>query len=250
MRTLLAILVLVTAAAPARADVVMPAPTNCPRGQVGTTSHGGPRCELEPPKDCPPGWGGVMGGTCMLRPCSGDDDCDKEKGEACVEHAVCLEAFEDEFYDYNEDEQHGENPPRRLLQSPDLLAGPPMQKKRRPTPITRYNATNLCSKEIPCAAPRTCQPEKLCVRSGTRAVAYKGTNVSLARVARKTAAPLTTSAASPTEATSPNVTVPPKRGCSGCASGGPASGAAILASLALVALAIARRRAAAARSAW
>ena len=176
----------------------------------------------------------------MLRPCTKDEDC--TSGEACVDHAVCLEPFEDEYYDYNEDEQHGRSEPLRVLDSPDLLAGPPLPKRRRPTPIVRYDAVNLCSKEIACAAPRTCQTEKLCVRPGTRAVAYKGTNVSPARVARKTATPLTTSGATPTEATSPKVTVPPKRGCSGCATGRGSTGAALVLVLALAGLGIARRR--------
>src|SRR5262249_40884224 len=146
----------------------------------------GPRCELEPPKDCPTGWDGAIGGTCILRPCKTASDC--AEGNECVEHSVCLESYQDEFYDYNEtpdaDEQ-GQLEPRSIVRSPGLIAGPPAMKQRRTTPITRYNAVNLCSADVACAAPRTCQPEKLCVPTGKRAVAYKGTNVSPARVARK-----------------------------------------------------------------
>mgnify|MGYP001047283228 CR=1 FL=1 len=52
----------------AAADVVMPPPTDCKRGEVGVTSHGGPRCEKVAPEDCPAGWRGVLGGSCMLGP--------------------------------------------------------------------------------------------------------------------------------------------------------------------------------------
>jgi MYXO-CTERM domain-containing protein len=242
-RICLAAIAALLLSAPARADVVMPPPTDCPRGQVGVTSHGGPRCEIEAPKDCPNGWDGALGGTCILRPCANDSECGE--GKECVEHAVCLEPFQDEYYDYGEDEreEHGENEPRGLLRSPGLLAGPMAPKKKRPTPITRYNAMNLCAPDIACGAPRTCQPEKLCVPKGTRAVAYKGANISGARVARKTATPITTSAASPTEKTSPNVTRPPGRGCGGCASSAEgAPGAGLFGAAALALLGALRRR--------
>src|SRR5262249_15741459 len=115
-------------AVPASADVVMP-PPKCPRGQVGVTSHGGPRCEIEPPKACPTRWDGALGGTCILTPCTTDADC--SEGLGCVEHSVCLEPEQDEYYDYGEEEeekkQHGEldaPSPLRMLQSPALLAGP------------------------------------------------------------------------------------------------------------------------------
>ena len=182
-----------------------------------TGHHTGAHCEPEAPKDCPIGWAGQVGGNCALHPCTQASDCGE--GNDCVEHAVCLEPFQDEFYDYNEseneDDPHGDN--GRLLRSPYLLAGPVAPRKRRATPITRYNAVNLCSADVLCAAPRTCQTEKLCVPNGKRAMAYKGANTSPARVARKTATPITASSAAPTEATSPKITTPPRRGCSGCA---------------------------------
>src|SRR4051812_14092169 len=90
-------LALAALAAPstAPADVVMPPPTDCPRGEVGVTSHGGARCVKEAPKDCPTGWRGTQGGTCMLAPCETDASC--QAGEACLEHAVCLAPFADDF---------------------------------------------------------------------------------------------------------------------------------------------------------
>ena len=233
---------LVVAAIPAnsRADAIPGAPTNCPRGQVGVSSHSGTGCVPEAPKDCPPGWTGLVGGTCTLTPCAADDRC--QPGEACVEHAVCLEGFQDDTYDYGEDEreEHGEAEPLRLLQSPGLLAGPPLPRKPRPTPIFRYDAVNLCSADVACAAPRTCQTEKICAPKGARAVAYRGTNVSPARVARKTATLLLASDARASEGTAPP---PVKRGCAGCAasSGGAPSGGAWTAIGLAVAL-VARRR--------
>src|SRR5262249_22053507 len=158
----------------------------------------------EAPKDCPAGWRGVLGGKCMLAPCENDAGC--QEGEACVEHAACLSPFPDEFYDYNEEERekHGMLEPIEgsLLRSQGLLAGPPMPKTKRPKPIIRYNAVNVCSREIACAAPATCQKEKLCVPRGKRVLAYRGSNVEPARVQRKTDTPITTSAAEATEASS------------------------------------------------
>jgi MYXO-CTERM domain-containing protein len=235
---------LVVARAPgsARADVVQPAPTNCPRGKVGTTSHGGPECVLDAPKDCPVGWRGALGGTCQLTPCTGADQC--RDGEACVEHSVCLQASVDDSYDYGEEEreEHGQaEPPAddRLLRSPALLAGPPIPRTKRPVPIYRYDATNLCSADVACVAPRTCQTEKLCVPKGARAAAYLGANISPMRVARKTAAPLTASDARPTEATAPP---PMKRGCAGCAAASGDASAAGVGGLAALAAALTVRR--------
>jgi hypothetical protein len=211
----------------ANADVVRPPPTNCPPGEVGVTSHGGPRCMKEAPKDCPTGWNGVLGGNCTLRPCTADDQCGD--GQACVEHSVCLEPVEDPFYDYGEQPEATQDIGKRLF------GGPMAPKKRRDKPIFRYNATNLCATDVACGAPRTCQPEKLCVPRGGRAVAYKGTNIQAARVARKTATPITESKAKPDESSSTVIPPPPKSaspvivepvptekrsGCTGCSAAG------------------------------
>jgi hypothetical protein len=240
-------LALTAIAAPssAPADVVMPPPTDCPIGEVGTTIHGGLGCVKEAPKDCPTGWRGTLGGTCMLAPCDTDSNC--REGEACVEHAVCLAPFPDEFYDYGEEERekHGMLEPvdGSLLRSPGLLAGPPMPKTRRPKSIVRYNATNVCSREVACAAPATCQREKLCVPKGRRALAYRGSNVAPARVARKTDAPFTASAAEATEASADLPTAGlGARGCAACAAGSQAAGGAWIAGAAAIGLALGRRR--------
>lgn len=229
----------------ASADVVMPPPTDCPRGQVGVTSHSGPQCMLKAPTDCPNGWHGQLGGACALRPCQNDASC--QDGEVCVEHAVCLHPFEDGFYDYGEEEkekqEHGlldlPEPQIPMLQSPALLAGPPMPRNPRAKPIIRYDAVNVCSPEVPCAAPNTCQPEKICVPKGSRALAYRGTNVSGMRVARKTATPLTTSNVEPKETVAPER---PRRagGCAGCAVAEEERGYAWIGALAAIALAARR----------
>jgi hypothetical protein len=228
-RPSLLLFALLLTASEARADAIGPPPSNCPRGTTPRSSHAGPECVKDPPKDCPNGWEGAYGGDCILHPCTSNVDCPADK-PTCVEHSVCLQSFQDDYYDYNEDdrEQHGELEPTRLLEAPGLLAGPPMPKQKRATPITRYNAVNLCSPEVPCTAPNTCQREKLCVPQGTRALAYRGTNISPIRIARKSAAPVTAGGdaspeqtapppgppAEPTETTAP---LPKKGGCAGCA---------------------------------
>lgn len=201
----------------ASADVVMSPPTDCPDGETGITSHAGPQCVKVAPTDCPRGWRGQLGGNCALSPCVDDKAC--QAGEACVEHVVCLQPFEDPFYDYGEDEreEHGlaEPPAWDVLRSPALLAGPMPAKKPRSKPIIRYNAVNLCAPEVACAAPNTCQPEKLCVPKGTRALAYRGANTEPMRVARKTETPLTAGGAQSTEVAAPVSS--PRGGCAGCA---------------------------------
>lgn len=192
------------APATARADVVQPPPRFCPPGTEGTTSHSGPQCTKSPPRNCPRGWHGILGGTCMLSPCSADSEC--PDGNECVEHLTCLEPYEDDYYDWNEEETE---PQGAVKPSPEFLAGPPPQRRRRSKPVTRYNAVNLCSAEVACNAPRSCMPEKLCVPKGTRALAYKGSNINPARVRRMVSAPaVVASSTAPPVASSP----PPSAG--------------------------------------
>jgi hypothetical protein len=178
----------------------------------------------------------------MLKPCVTDGQC--QPSEACIDHSVCLIPSEDPYYDYNEQPPAGaagetgalpENYPR------ELLGGPLPPKVKRKTPIIRYEAVNLCAPSVQCAAPRTCQTEKLCAPKGKRAVAYLGTNISPIRVARQTDTPLTQSESGPTEVAAPAVA---RGGCAACAvagSGGDA-GPVIAAALAAVAALGAARR--------
>jgi MYXO-CTERM domain-containing protein len=198
------------APASARADVVSPPPTFCPPGTEGVTSHGGPQCMKKAPKNCPQGWHGLLGGTCTLSPCASDANC--QEGQACVEHLTCLEPFEDAFYDYGEDQTDARS---EGMPPPGLLAGPPMPRKRRPAPVTRYNAVNLCSAEVACDAPRMCLPEKLCVPKGTRGLAYRDSNITPARVARKGAVP-----AAPASSATPSASAPGLQGDAGATAAG------------------------------
>jgi hypothetical protein len=162
----------------------------------------------------------MLGGKCTLHACTLGEQCPPE--QECVEHSVCLEAYEDEYYLWNEvpTEQGELDPPApsdtrpSLLRSPSLIAGPPAPRVKRPKPIVRYNAVNLCAKGVACGAPHTCQSEKLCVPRGKRAAAYLGTNIEPAAVARTTDTPLTASGAQPTESAAPPA--PKKAGCAGC----------------------------------
>jgi hypothetical protein len=218
LATLLRSLVLLTAvlglADSAAADAIMPPPDDCPSGETGISSHGGPRCVKVEPTDCPVGWRGALGGDCMLRPCAADKDC--EPSEACIDHSVCLQPSEDGYYDYGEQPPPGEAEetgalPRNYPR--ELLGGPMAPKVQRKKPIIRYEAVNLCAPSVQCAAPRTCQTEKLCAPKGKRAVAYLGTNISPIRVARQTDTPLTQSESGPSEVAAPPV---PKGGCAAC----------------------------------
>jgi MYXO-CTERM domain-containing protein len=230
---------------PAAADVVPPPPTDCPKGEIGETSHNGPRCVKQAPKDCPAGWRGMEGGTCKLTPCTNDGRCWGD--EVCVEHAVCLSPTVDEFYAPGEDEgakQGTLDPADGAWLRSQLFgaAAPAPMPRRRPKPITRYEAVNVCSREVACAAPATCQRERLCVPKGVRALAYRGTNVYATRVARKTETPLTTSGTDAMEGSAdPPATAPGARGCGSCAAGArDAEGAWV--ALAAAALALVRRR--------
>jgi hypothetical protein len=222
----------------ALADAVPPAPTDCPGGHVGVTSHGGPACVKEAPEDCPPGWRGVLGGSCMLTPCAADASC--PAGEACIEHSVCLQPFEHHFYDYGEEppgaspgQEQGAGAPRGAR---EFFAGPPAPRVKRPEPIFRYDATNLCAPQAPCVSPRTCQTEKLCAPRGKRAVAYLGSNVQSVRVARTTEEALTQNDAQSSEGAAP-----PRGGCAACAVRGGAAGSAWVWAVIGLAATVARR---------
>ena len=167
-----------TAPEPARADAVMPPPANCPPGHVGVTSHGGPQCVAVAPKNCPPAWHGLLGGTCTLTPCGDDSGC--ASGETCTEQSVCLEPFQDSYYEWNEVPTMSRGP------GGNWLGAPPPAKRPRPYPITRYDAVNVCAPDFKCDAPRACQPEKICVPKGKHAAVFRGTNLTPARVARIT----------------------------------------------------------------
>jgi hypothetical protein len=213
MRRLL-ILSLLAAPVLARADVVMPPPTDCPPGQEGVTSHGGPHCEIVPPKDCPPGWTGEYGGTCALQVCAGT--CDG--GMRCAPTSICFTPRVKEW-------EYGAAPaPAR-----DVLAAPP---RRLDPPVTVWEPTNVCDGSVPCAAPAECRPSTVCLPEGVAAAP--------AIVPGADGRLLPGAAAR----TPPTPTPAHHGGCAGCAiPGGPASaGGGVLVLLAGLALLAWRRR--------
>jgi MYXO-CTERM domain-containing protein len=217
LRSLVLLVAVLGLADTAAADAIMPPPDDCPSGEKGISSHSGPQCVKVEPTDCPPGWRGVLGGECMLSPCATDKQCGPS--EACIDHSVCLKPSEDGYYDYGEEPPPGEAEETGALPKNyprELLGGPMQPKVKRNKPIIRYEAVNLCAAEVQCAAPSTCQTEKLCAPKGKRAVAYLGTNISAVRVARQTDTPLTQSEAAATEVASPAVQRVDKGGCAAC----------------------------------
>lgn len=71
----------------ASADVVFPPPDDCPKGQIGITSHRGPECVDPPPTDCPVGWLPRNRGLCVAATCTNDNDCGK--GTVCKPADLC-----------------------------------------------------------------------------------------------------------------------------------------------------------------
>jgi hypothetical protein len=127
------LLVMLLAGRPAFGDAVPPPPADCSAGQVPVTDHQGPRCEPGPPRACPPGWLGQVGGTCTLHLCEKDSDC---ANGHCVPHSLCFE-------------QHYCNP-----RSCDEGVR------------TSFSAERLCGRRHRCAAPDQCRPGKLCLPNG------------------------------------------------------------------------------------
>jgi hypothetical protein len=137
----------------ARADAVPPPPEDCKPGTVGVTDHAGPRCELDAPKNCPPGWRGVVGGDCAVALCDPQGSA-CEDGQRCVPQSVCHEPRE-RWIDY------GRGPAPR---GPEL-AGPPRQLDE---PVTDWLPVGLCSEQRTCDSPSECRPAHVCVPPGAR----------------------------------------------------------------------------------
>ena len=136
----------------ARADVVMPAPEDCPPGQVGTTSHGGPSCVREAPKNCAPGYRGEVGGGCVLAACSSDQEC--EGGRVCVQVDTCQELRELYWTGW------GWSAQRRVVPS-NLLGGPPAPAPEGDPPKA-WVKLRICGQDGACNSPAECRPMGLC----------------------------------------------------------------------------------------
>lgn len=134
------------------ADAVPPPPEDCPKGTVGTTSHGGPRCEPEPPKDCAPGYRGVVGGTCELANCTIDAQC--EGGLRCLAATTCQEFRQLHWTGWGWSAQA---PAPRS----NFLAGPPREAPDEPAP-KEWVVLGVCGQDGPCPSPAECRPSKLC----------------------------------------------------------------------------------------
>jgi len=140
----------------ALADAVPPPPDDCPKGQVGTTSHGGPRCEPEAPTDCAPGYRGVVGGTCVLAACSSDKECDA--GRRCLQVDACQVLRELHWTGWGWSAQ-------RSFASGNLLGGPPAPAPEG-SPPKAWVKLHICGQDGPCEPPAECRPMGLCYPPG------------------------------------------------------------------------------------
>ncbi|MEZ4227058.1 MAG: hypothetical protein R3B13_39330 [Polyangiaceae bacterium] len=136
----------------AHADAVPPEPENCPKGTVGVTDHGGPRCEPEAPKNCAPGYVGAVGGSCVLARCNSDDQC--ESGRRCRQIDVCQEYRELRWTGWGWSAQ-------RPASRDNVLGEPPGPQPPGP-PKKDWVPSGICGQDGPCAAPSECRPLGLC----------------------------------------------------------------------------------------
>ena len=136
----------------ALADVVMPPPDDCPPGQVGTTSHGGPSCTREAPQNCAPGYRGEVGGSCVLAACSSDPEC--EAGTRCVQVDTCQELRELYWTGW------GWQARQRVLRS-NWLGGPPAPQPDG-APPKAWVKLRICGQDGACSSPAECRPMGLC----------------------------------------------------------------------------------------
>lgn len=134
------------------ADAVMPPPEDCPPGQVGTTSHGGPACVREAPKNCAAGYRGEVGGGCVLAACATDQEC--EEGRHCLQVDACQELRELHWTGW------GWSAQRRVVPS-NLLGGPPAPPPEGDAPKA-WVKLRICGQDGACQAPAECRPMGLC----------------------------------------------------------------------------------------
>ncbi len=136
----------------ARADAVPPPPPSCPKGKVPVTDHGGPRCELEAPKNCAPGYRGRIGGTCVLATCSTDREC--EAGRRCLSVETCQEFRELHWSGWGWQS-------RQPVSRDNLFGGPPRPPPDGP-PKKAWVNLSICGQDGPCKSPAECRPASLC----------------------------------------------------------------------------------------
>lgn len=129
-----------TVAAAASADMI-PGPPKCPPGQVPVMSHDHIGCELAAPKNCPPGWTGIVGGHCILHTC--ETSCYVQEGPPleCRPFQACAEL--------------------RTVRGHNNRAGRDFQ-------YDEWVYTGLCTPG--CNGPSTCHPTGVCLPKGVTKV--------------------------------------------------------------------------------
>ena len=156
---LIAFILCALVAPPARGDAIPPPDRECPSGQVAITDHGGTRCELEAPKNCPPGWIGQVGGTCALHQCADDSSCG-DPSKVCRDFSLCFEPREVRPFCVDYPSGANEGSPRSPLLG---MEPPPACSEIDSAPRTEWFAVNVCGDAERCASPSECRPGKLCV---------------------------------------------------------------------------------------
>jgi hypothetical protein len=136
----------------ARADAVPPPPEHCPKGKVPITSHAGPECIDEAPKDCAPGYRGALGARCVLATCATDAQC--EGGQRCLQIETCQEYRELHWSGWGWEA-------KRAAPRDNLLAEPPMPQPDGP-PKEAWVLLRICGQDGPCDPPAECRPAGLC----------------------------------------------------------------------------------------
>lgn len=143
MKTLLASLVglvALTASSVASADMI-PGPPKCPSGQVPVMSHDHIGCAPEAPKNCPPGWTGIVGGHCILHTCETSCYTNDSRQLECRPFNACAEL--------------------RTIRGHSSRMGRDFQ-------YDEWTYTGLCSPG--CSGPSTCHPTGVCLPKGVTKV--------------------------------------------------------------------------------
>ena len=128
----------------------------CPPDKVALTNHGGTSCVEPPPKDCPAGWRGVAGGTCMLDTCDNDKDC--RDGKRCRQASICH--ARNEYW-------YGPCPPGQRGYPFLGLPAPPQPQCKQDKPTISYVSVSICG-VAPCNAPSECRPGGVCALPGAK----------------------------------------------------------------------------------
>lgn len=140
----------------AHADALPPMQKmKCPAGTQLVHDHGGTRCVRSAPSDCPPGWSGQLGGTCVLAVCQDDSACGK--GAACKPAPLCSSVEERAIFG-------GDGPVRGAE-----LAAPP-----RPARVRVFR--DVCRRGKGCGGRDSCRMARVCLAQNVDAPADRPRN--------------------------------------------------------------------------